>query len=143
MGESLGARRDIVGHDACRERDVAAEETMNQATKTRDGLVFGFCLNWTGSARLGPTRLRCRGSRFGSRARIERFLIWPAIEKIVVGCYWRPGKSGHWRDLFASLGVSQVGFSDIVGPIGDCVVRRPSIRGFMWRLGGPNLLVLC
>ncbi|KAL6557249.1 hypothetical protein OROMI_017599 [Orobanche minor] len=62
--------------------------------------------------------------------RIERFVIQPGIEKIVMGRFRRPEKSQHWRNLFSASGFLPVPFSDFAEWQGECVAKRTPVRGF-------------
>ncbi|PSS24133.1 Scarecrow-like protein [Actinidia chinensis var. chinensis] len=62
--------------------------------------------------------------------KIERFLIQPGIEKIVMGRYRSPEKTPHWRTLFLSSGFSPLTFSNFAESQADCVVKRTPVRGF-------------
>ncbi|KAL6513570.1 hypothetical protein OROGR_021056 [Orobanche gracilis] len=62
--------------------------------------------------------------------RIERFVIQPGIEKIVMGRFRRPEKSQHWRNLFSGSGFLPVPFSDFAEWQCECVAKRAPVRGF-------------
>ncbi|KAL3624502.1 hypothetical protein CASFOL_031170 [Castilleja foliolosa] len=62
--------------------------------------------------------------------KLERFLIQPGIERIVMGRAHWPEKSEHWRNLFLSSGFSPMAFSNFAELQGECVVKRTSVRGF-------------
>ncbi|KAM7512117.1 hypothetical protein LguiB_010992 [Lonicera macranthoides] len=62
--------------------------------------------------------------------KIERFLLKPGIEKVVMGRYRSPEKTQHWRTLFLSAGFSPLTFSNFTESQAECVVKRTPIRGF-------------
>ncbi|CAK9159375.1 unnamed protein product [Ilex paraguariensis] len=62
--------------------------------------------------------------------KIERFLLQPGIEKIVMGRYRSPEKTQHWRTLFLSSGFSPLTFSNFTESQAECVVKRTPVRGF-------------
>uniref|UniRef100_A0A5B7AH46 Putative scarecrow-like protein 27 n=1 Tax=Davidia involucrata TaxID=16924 RepID=A0A5B7AH46_DAVIN len=62
--------------------------------------------------------------------KIERFLLQPGIEKIVMGRYRSPEKMPHWRTLFLSSGFSPLTFSNFTESQAECVVKRTPVRGF-------------
>ncbi|XP_051129739.1 scarecrow-like protein 6 [Andrographis paniculata] len=66
-----------------------------------------------------------------SLLKIEKFLLKPGIEKIVMGRILQsPEKSQHWRSLFLSAGFSPVTFSNFTESQADCIVKRTHFRGF-------------
>lgn len=65
-----------------------------------------------------------------SLQKIERFLIQPAIEKIVLGRYLFPEKTQHWRNLFLSAGFSPLLLSNFTESQAECLVKRTPIREF-------------
>ncbi|CAI9764604.1 unnamed protein product [Fraxinus pennsylvanica] len=62
--------------------------------------------------------------------KIERFLLQPGIEKIVMGRFRAPEKSQHWRTLFLSSGFSPITFSNFTESQAECVVKRTPVQGF-------------
>ncbi|KAL7203756.1 hypothetical protein ACSBR2_016920 [Camellia fascicularis] len=62
--------------------------------------------------------------------KIERFLLQPGIEKIVMGRYRSLEKTPHWRTLFLSSGFSPLTFSNFTESQAECVVKRTPVRGF-------------
>ncbi|CAK9186556.1 unnamed protein product [Ilex paraguariensis] len=62
--------------------------------------------------------------------KIERFLLQPGIEKIVMGRYHCPEKTQHWKTLFLSCGFSPLTFSNFTESQAECVVKRTPVRGF-------------
>ncbi|XP_074323132.1 scarecrow-like protein 6 [Apium graveolens] len=62
--------------------------------------------------------------------KIERFLLQPGIEKIVMNRYRSPEKSQHWRTLFLSSGFSPLGFSNFTESQAECVVKRTPVQGY-------------
>ncbi|XP_022895751.1 scarecrow-like protein 6 isoform X1 [Olea europaea var. sylvestris] len=61
---------------------------------------------------------------------IERFLLQPGLEKIVMGRFRAPEKTQHWRTLFLSSGFSPITFSNFTESQAECVVKRTPVRGF-------------
>ncbi|KAL1543387.1 scarecrow-like protein 6 [Salvia divinorum] len=74
--------------------------------------------------------------------KIERFLLQPAIEKIVMGRLRSPEKTQHWRSLFLSSGFSPITFSNFTESQAECVIKRTPIRGFQVEKRQSSL-VLC
>ncbi|THG01244.1 hypothetical protein TEA_008040 [Camellia sinensis var. sinensis] len=74
--------------------------------------------------------------------KIERFLLQPGIEKIVMGRYRSPEKTLHWRTLFLSSGFSPLTFSNFTESQAECVVKRTPVRGFHVEKR-PSSLLLC
>ncbi|XP_052171214.1 scarecrow-like protein 6 [Diospyros lotus] len=62
--------------------------------------------------------------------KIERFLLQPGIEKIVMARCRSPEKSPHWRSLFLSSGFSPLALSNFAESQAECVVKRTPVRGF-------------
>uniref|UniRef100_A0A5B7AFW4 Uncharacterized protein n=1 Tax=Davidia involucrata TaxID=16924 RepID=A0A5B7AFW4_DAVIN len=62
--------------------------------------------------------------------KIERFLVQPGIEKIVMGRFRSLEKMPHWRTLFLSSGFSPLTFSNFTESQAECVVKRTPVRGF-------------
>jgi len=62
--------------------------------------------------------------------KVERFLLQPGVEKIIMGRYRSPEKTPHWRNLFLSSGFSPLTFSNFAESQADCVVKRTPVRGF-------------
>ncbi|XP_071700710.1 scarecrow-like protein 6 [Rutidosis leptorrhynchoides] len=77
-----------------------------------------------------------------SLQKIERFLIQPAIEKIVLGRFMHPEKTQHWRNLFLSAGFSPLLFSNFTESQAECLVKRTPVREFHVEKR-QSLLVLC
>ncbi|KVH89215.1 Transcription factor GRAS [Cynara cardunculus var. scolymus] len=77
-----------------------------------------------------------------SLQKIERFLVQPAIEKIVLGRYLFPEKTQHWRTLFLSAGFSPLLFSNFTESQAECLVKRTPVRDFHVEKR-QSLLVLC
>ncbi|XP_071718241.1 scarecrow-like protein 6 [Rutidosis leptorrhynchoides] len=77
-----------------------------------------------------------------SLQKIERFLIQPAIEKIVLGRSMYPEKTQHWRNLFLSAGFSPLLFSNFTESQAECLVKRTPVREFHVEKR-QSLLVLC
>ncbi|XP_047981637.1 scarecrow-like protein 6 [Salvia hispanica] len=74
--------------------------------------------------------------------KIERFLLQPAIEKIVMGRHRSPEKTQHWRSLFLSSGFSPITFSNFTESQAECVIKRTPVRGFQVEKRQSSL-VLC
>ncbi|KAL3616508.1 hypothetical protein CASFOL_039898 [Castilleja foliolosa] len=74
--------------------------------------------------------------------KIERFLLQPGIEKIVMGRFRAPEKTQHWRALFLSSGFTPVTFSNFTESQAECVVKRTPVRGFQVEKRQSSL-VLC
>ncbi|KAK4748021.1 hypothetical protein SAY87_014607 [Trapa incisa] len=62
--------------------------------------------------------------------KIERYLIQPAIERIMNGQQQAPEKTISWRSLFFSCGFSPMGFSNFNESQAECIVQRSLARGF-------------
>ncbi|KAJ0914229.1 putative transcription factor GRAS family [Helianthus annuus] len=77
-----------------------------------------------------------------SLQKIERFLVQPAVEKIVLGRFLFPEKTQHWRDLFVSAGFSPLLFSNFTESQAECLVKRTPVREFYVEKR-QSLLVLC
>ncbi|MFS7932780.1 putative transcription factor GRAS family [Helianthus anomalus] len=65
-----------------------------------------------------------------SLQKIERFLVQPAVEKIVLGRFLYPDKTQHWRNLFLSAGFSPLLFSNFTESQAECLVKRTPVREF-------------
>lgn len=74
--------------------------------------------------------------------KIERFLLQPGIEKIVMGRLRAPEKTQHWRALFLSSGFSPLTFSNFTESQAECVIKRTPVRGFQVEKRQSSL-VLC
>ncbi|GFP80888.1 scarecrow-like protein 6 [Phtheirospermum japonicum] len=74
--------------------------------------------------------------------KIERFLLQPGIEKIVMGRFRAPEKTQHWRALFLSSGFTPVTFSNFTESQAECVIKRTPVRGFQVEKRQSSL-VLC
>ncbi|RVW63499.1 Scarecrow-like protein 6 [Vitis vinifera] len=62
--------------------------------------------------------------------KIERFLLQPGIEKIVLGRHRSPEKTPPWRTLLLSSGFSPLTFSNFSESQAECLVKRTPVRGF-------------
>ncbi|GAY43523.1 hypothetical protein CUMW_075130 [Citrus unshiu] len=62
--------------------------------------------------------------------KIERFLLQPRIESVVLGRLRGPDRMPMWKTLFASAGFSPVTFSNFTETQAECVVKRTPVRGF-------------
>ncbi|KAK4372024.1 hypothetical protein RND71_007408 [Anisodus tanguticus] len=67
---------------------------------------------------------------FDALQKIERFLLQPGIERIVMGRFHSPEKTQHWRSLFLSSGFSPLSLSNFTESQAECVVKRTPVRGF-------------
>ncbi|KAF3959699.1 hypothetical protein CMV_015509 [Castanea mollissima] len=74
--------------------------------------------------------------------RIERYLLQPGIEKIVLGRRQSPDRTPPWRSLFLSSGFSPLTFSNFTESQAECLVQRTSVRGFHVEKNQTSL-VLC
>ncbi|KAL6986035.1 hypothetical protein U1Q18_019402 [Sarracenia purpurea var. burkii] len=62
--------------------------------------------------------------------KIERFILQPRIESIVMGRLHSPDQMPHWKSLFASAGFSPISFSNFAETQAECVLKRSQVRGF-------------
>ncbi|XWS32365.1 hypothetical protein CRYUN_Cryun23aG0153300 [Craigia yunnanensis] len=62
--------------------------------------------------------------------KIERFLLQPGIEKIVLGRHQSLERTPPWRSLFVQSGFSPLTFSNFAESQAECLVQRTPIRGF-------------
>ncbi|KAM3685315.1 hypothetical protein ACJW31_11G108700 [Castanea mollissima] len=61
--------------------------------------------------------------------KIERYLLQPGIEKIVLGrC--SPDRTPPWRSLFLSSGFSPLTFSNFTESQAECLLQRTPVQGF-------------
>nr|POF15417.1 scarecrow-like protein 6 [Quercus suber] len=74
--------------------------------------------------------------------RIERYLLQPGIEKIVLGRRHSPNRTPPWRSLFLSSGFSPLTFSNFTESQAECLVQRTPVRGFHVEKNQTSL-VLC
>ncbi|XP_075646154.1 scarecrow-like protein 22 [Castanea sativa] len=74
--------------------------------------------------------------------RIERYLLQPGIEKIVLGRRHSPDRTPPWRSLFLSSGFSPLTFSNFTESQAECLVQRTPVRGFHVKKNQTSL-VLC
>ncbi|PIN09668.1 hypothetical protein CDL12_17752 [Handroanthus impetiginosus] len=74
--------------------------------------------------------------------KIERFLVQPGLEKVVMGRFRSPEKTQHWRALFLSSGFSPLTFSNFTESQAECVIKRTPVRGFQVEKRQSSL-VLC
>ncbi|KAK4593010.1 hypothetical protein RGQ29_017233 [Quercus rubra] len=74
--------------------------------------------------------------------RIERYLLQPGIEKIVMGRRCSPDRTPPWRSLFLSSGFSPLTFSNFTESQAECLVQRTPVRGFHVEKNQTSL-VLC
>ncbi|XP_075519237.1 uncharacterized protein LOC142553116 [Primulina tabacum] len=73
---------------------------------------------------------------------IERFFIYPGIEKVVMGRFRYPEKTQHWRTMFLSSGFSPVTFSNFTESQAECLIKKTPVRGFQVEKRQSSL-VLC
>lgn len=62
--------------------------------------------------------------------KIERSLLQPSIENMILGRLRSPNRMPPWRNLFASAGFSPVAFSNMTEIQAECVVKRTQVGGF-------------
>nr|XP_016437509.1 PREDICTED: scarecrow-like protein 6 isoform X1 [Nicotiana tabacum] len=62
--------------------------------------------------------------------KIERSLLQPSIENMVLGRLRSPDRMPPWRNLFASAGFSPIEFSNMAEIQAECVVKRTQVGGF-------------
>ncbi|KDP28794.1 hypothetical protein JCGZ_14565 [Jatropha curcas] len=62
--------------------------------------------------------------------KIERFLVQPGIEKIVLGRHRHPDRTPPWKSLFLQSGFTPIQFSNFAESQADCLVQRTPARGF-------------
>ncbi|XWS35655.1 hypothetical protein CRYUN_Cryun20dG0015300 [Craigia yunnanensis] len=62
--------------------------------------------------------------------KIERFLLQPGIDKIVLGRHRSLERTPPWRRLFIQSGFSPLTFSNFTESQAECLVQRTPIRGF-------------
>ncbi|KAE8038692.1 hypothetical protein FH972_011171 [Carpinus fangiana] len=62
--------------------------------------------------------------------KIERFLLQPGIEKIVLGRYRLLDRTPPWKNVFLSSGFSPLTFSNFTESQAECLVQRTPVRGF-------------
>ncbi|XP_024995385.1 scarecrow-like protein 6 [Cynara cardunculus var. scolymus] len=62
--------------------------------------------------------------------KIEKFLLQPQIESMVMGKVEFPEPMAHWKTLFTAGGYLAVGLSNFAEAQADCVVKRSEVRGF-------------
>ncbi|XP_065859313.1 scarecrow-like protein 6 [Euphorbia lathyris] len=67
---------------------------------------------------------------FDALQKIERFMIQPGIEKIVLGRHQNPERTSPWRSLFLQCGFTQFQFSNFAEAQAECLVQRTPVRGF-------------
>ncbi|WCJ22917.1 GRAS family transcription factor [Euphorbia peplus] len=67
---------------------------------------------------------------FDALQKIERFMILPSIERIVLGRARNPERTSPWRSLFLQCGFTQVQFSNFAEAQAECLVQRTPVRGF-------------
>lgn len=62
--------------------------------------------------------------------KIERYLLQPGIERIVLGRHHSPDRTPSWRSVFLSSGFSPLTFSNFTESQAECLVQRTPVRGF-------------
>ncbi|KAL9385651.1 hypothetical protein Peur_022661 [Populus x canadensis] len=62
--------------------------------------------------------------------KIERFLVQPGIEKIVLGRHRCPDRTPSWRNLFLQSGFTPLTFSNFTESQAEYLVQRTPVRGF-------------
>ncbi|XP_060207293.1 scarecrow-like protein 22 isoform X1 [Lycium barbarum] len=62
--------------------------------------------------------------------KIERSLLQPSIENMILGRLRSPDRMSPWRNLFASAGFSPVACSNMTEIQAECVVKRTQVGGF-------------
>nr|ACV95482.1 SCL6 [Citrus trifoliata] len=62
--------------------------------------------------------------------KIERFLVYPCIEKIVLGRHRSPERLPPWKSLFMQSGFAPLTFSNFTESQADCLVQRTPVKGF-------------
>ncbi|KAF5732923.1 GRAS family transcription factor [Tripterygium wilfordii] len=62
--------------------------------------------------------------------KIERFLLHPGIERIVLGRHMSPDRTPPWRNLFLQSGFTPLTFSNFTESQAECLVQRTPVRGF-------------
>ncbi|CAN4127609.1 unnamed protein product [Withania somnifera] len=62
--------------------------------------------------------------------KIERSLLQPSIENMILGRLRSPNRMPPWRNLFASAGFSPVAFSHMTEIQAECVVKTTQVGGF-------------
>ncbi|PON82961.1 GRAS transcription factor [Trema orientale] len=62
--------------------------------------------------------------------KIERCLLQPEIEKMVLGCRRSPERTLPWRSSFLNSGFSPLMFSNFTESQAECLVQRSQARGF-------------
>ncbi|KAI3727470.1 hypothetical protein L6452_16085 [Arctium lappa] len=62
--------------------------------------------------------------------KMEKFLLQPEIESMVMGKVEVPEAMAHWKTLFTASGYSAAVISNFAEAQADCVVKRSEVRGF-------------
>ncbi|GLT84389.1 hypothetical protein SLE2022_026240 [Rubroshorea leprosula] len=62
--------------------------------------------------------------------KIERFLLQPSIEKIVLGRHRSMERTPTWKGLLMQSGFSPLAFSNFTESQAECLVQRTPVRGF-------------
>lgn len=62
--------------------------------------------------------------------KMEKFLLQPEIESMVMGKVEFPEPMAHWKTLFTAGGYWAVGLSNFAEAQAECVVKRSEVRGF-------------
>ncbi|KAJ8900341.1 hypothetical protein K2173_024981 [Erythroxylum novogranatense] len=62
--------------------------------------------------------------------KIERFLVQPGVEKLVLGRHRCPDRTSPWKSLFLQSGFTPLTFSNFAESQADCLVQRAPVKGF-------------
>ncbi|KAM3322060.1 scarecrow-like protein 6 isoform X1 [Capsicum chacoense] len=62
--------------------------------------------------------------------KIEKSLLQPSIENMILGRLRSPDRMPPWRNLFTSAGFSPIAFSNMTEVQAECVVKRTQVGGF-------------
>ncbi|XP_062091575.1 scarecrow-like protein 22 [Humulus lupulus] len=62
--------------------------------------------------------------------KIEKFLLQPGIEKLVLSRHRSPERTPPWRSSFLNSGFSPLVFSNFTESQAECLVQRTPVRGF-------------
>jgi hypothetical protein len=62
--------------------------------------------------------------------KIERFLVQPCIERMVLGRHGCSDRTTPWRSLFLQSGFTPLTFSNFTESQAECLVQRTPVKGF-------------
>lgn len=62
--------------------------------------------------------------------KIEKYLVQPRIENVMLGRYRAMGKTMPWRSLFDSIGLTPIQFSSYTKTQAECLLKRVQVSGF-------------